>query len=92
MIMRLRLLLAGGRRSGDGVGETKYELSSKVPTMGILSDILLIIGLVCIFGPLIYRWRTKRTERNDDWPLHPELPRHPRGIGRPPRGPGSRRK
>ena len=40
-----------------GVGETKYELSSKVPTMDILLDILLIIGLVCCFGPLIYHWR-----------------------------------
>jgi len=25
--------------------------------MDILSDILLIIGLVCVAGPLIYRWR-----------------------------------
>jgi hypothetical protein len=84
--------LTGRRRSGDGVGETKYELSSKVPTMDILDVILVSIVVVCIFGPLIYRWWTKRTERNDDWPLHPELPRHPRGIGRPPQGPGSRRK
>ncbi len=25
--------------------------------MDILLDVLLIIGLVCCFGPLIYRWR-----------------------------------
>ena len=43
-----------------GVGETKYELSSKVPTMDILLDILYLIGFVCLAGPFIYRWWTGR--------------------------------
>ena len=43
-----------------GVGETKYELSSKVPTMDILDGILVLIVVVCTAGPLIYRWWTGR--------------------------------
>ena len=39
-----------------GVGETKYELSSKVPTMDILDGILVLIVFVCLVVPLIYRW------------------------------------
>ena len=44
----------GGREVG--VGETKYELPSKVPTMDILDGILVLIVVVCLVVPLIYRW------------------------------------
>ena len=43
-----------------GVGETKYELPSKLPTMDTLDVILVSIVVVCTAGPLIYSWWTGR--------------------------------
>ena len=57
-----------------GAGETKYELSSKVPTMDILLDILLITGLVCCFGPLIYHWRNGDFSRSTTAPAAQHFP------------------
>ena len=37
-----------------------YSPITKVPTMDILLDLLLVIGFMCVFGPFIYRWWTGR--------------------------------